>query len=257
MGYVKIDIYDKNEPFVATAIHAGSLIPEIYREYYLPVAEEFYKEEDPGTENLVSVFPNRITVRRSRFAVDLNRFWKESLYKEPLQNWYFDRIWKKSPDTKIKEEASSYYDTYYKNLEKVVSELLSQHKKIIVMDIHSFNYRGPHEGNKDRQNTDIVLASQFAKDEEDLVFLKKFKENLSLKFDQNKKIKVSENTFFKGGYHSQFLKEKFGDRVIPFAIEFRKFYMDEGSKEINFPLLQKMSRDLRKISMTTMKEVGF
>jgi N-formylglutamate amidohydrolase len=139
------------------------------------------------------------------------------------------------------------YDTFYQELTNIIEKFLQHHEKLIVWDIHSYNHRRKGvnaDFDSDEENPEIIIGtnryqymprkwepnvSQIEQSFKSRPFIGDFP-NRSLKQPH---LDVRQNIKFPGGYLSQFINHRYGDRVCCLAIEFKKIWMNEWTQEID------------------------
>ncbi len=217
-------------PIVFTAIHQGhSTRPELESLFNLNEAERL-REEDPFTGDWAGLADNSITVHHSRFEADLNRPRKKAVYQIPDDAWGLN-IWKEKLPEHVVNSSLTVYDQFYSQAERYFDELFSMHQQIIVYDIHSYNHRreGPDVLANAEENPEINIGTKNM----DRRFWNPVLEALTSHITHfnynNRKLDVRENVKFKGGYFGEWLYEKYGSKICPISIEFKKYFMDELS----------------------------
>ncbi|MGV3485696.1 MAG: N-formylglutamate amidohydrolase, partial [Planctomycetaceae bacterium] len=127
-------------PIVATAIHDGhSLRPDVAELIALDEAQRL-REEDPYTGLFVRVADTQVIGLRSRFEVDFNRSRDQAIYLQPQDAWGLD-VWRTPPCQQLIARSLQEYDEFYAAVERLLGELLKQHGRLVVFDIHSYNHR--------------------------------------------------------------------------------------------------------------------
>ena len=218
-------------PVVATAIHAGhQLRPEI--EHLTALDEETRtREEDPFTDEWLSIAATTMAVRMSRFEVDLNRPRDKAVYVEPEDAWGLE-LWKSNLPGGDIERSLQKYDRFYKDLADVCDELADRHDRFVVLDLHSYNHR--------RQGPDAAVDAPSDNPEVNVGtgtvdraiwggVVDAFSDALASHPFDGGHLDVRENVRFRGGFMSRWLNDRYAGRGCCLAIEVKKFYMDEWS----------------------------
>ena len=127
-------------PVVATSVHAGhGLRPEIAEAMVLDEAERF-REEDPFTDRIAAVVPDRVVTTRSRFEADLNRPRREAVYRSPEDCWGLD-VWRDGVlSDELFEGSLATYDAFYDALAPRL-DALAERGPFVLLDVHSYNHR--------------------------------------------------------------------------------------------------------------------
>ena len=230
----KYNLGDSKKPVLALAIHNGHRIPEAMKPYTSISASDRFREEDPHTGLFAALFENHLIVETSRFAVDLNRGLEKCVYLKPEDAWGLETRIGTMPDPLYKDLLGSYTD-WYNTLIYQVNRLLNIHPFLFVLDIHSFNHRrGGADAEPDPQiaNPDIILGRSNMPQKlyplvEDLRERLKGKDFLDSQLDVRCDVK------FPGGQLPRFLHERYPDRVLCIAVEFKKIFMDEWTGKLD------------------------
>lgn len=214
---------------MATAIHAGH---EIRREL-LPLlaidSAQRSREEDAYTDYWVKVVPTWLIPIRSRFEVDLNRRRDAAVYSDAELAWDL-HVWRDDLDETAVEQSLSEYDLFYAELARVVDRLVERHGQIVLLDIHSYNFRrdGPDEPPANsRTHPDVNVGTGSV--DRDLFgpLVDRFIEDLR-RFDFcGRHLDVRENVKFRGRHLARWIHDHYPESACVLSIEFKKFYMDE------------------------------
>ena len=130
---IKIDSY---VPVVGTAIHHGHRVDLSYQDRLLLSEEQRRYEEDPYTGELIGSLPITVVVNDSRYFYDLNRHPDRCIYDVA----WGKKVWRRPFDTSEVESIRAMHATYYRLLSCLMTELERLHKRVIVFDLHSYNY---------------------------------------------------------------------------------------------------------------------
>lgn len=247
-------------PIVSTAIHDGHSTREDLQLLFNLNEEERRREEDPFTAKWLNAADNKIIVHQSRFETDVNRSREKAVYQIPQDSWGL-KVWKNELSDDVYQSSLVVYDNFYRNAKGYFDCLFTLHEKVIVYDIHTYNYRresadieaDPQENpeinlgtiNMDRKLWDPVVQS----------LLNHFRQfNYA-----GRKLDARENIKFKGGYFGKWLFEQYGGKICPISIEFKKFFMDEHTgegfeKDIN--LIDKMLQSSKQPILDALKQVN-
>ncbi len=213
---VKISEY---VPYVCAAIHDGHQFRRSLWENCLHSTYERWYEEDPCTRQMVQSHPIVIAGRDSRFEYDLNR---------PLEEAIFDtawgkQLWKTPLSVKEKEISLQKHTNFYTVAHTLIEKLESLHRKVIVFDMHSYNWkRWDREVpvwnlgtiNIDNDRFGRVVESWRAK-----------LEGVHLPHTHTTTSRVND-TFFGNGYFLKSITKKFENTLV-LATEIAKIYCDE------------------------------
>lgn len=212
---------------LVTAIHAGAAMrPELEAICNLTPTERL-REEDPFTNQWTTIADNRIVGLRSRFEVDLNRSREKAIYRVPEDCWGLD-VWNTPlPDDEVGKSLAA-YDDFYDIAAALVERMLERHPHVMIYDLHSYNHQrqGPGIDDDPAGAPEINLGTAHIDHALWGPVLLVLRAAL-LKGPDGRTYDVRDNVKFKGGYFSQWLNERFGPRVCPVAIEFKKTFMNE------------------------------
>ena len=228
-------IQQSPSPFVAAAIHDGHHIRSDLRPYIALSNDARLREEDPQTGFWAAIAPTSIVGRRSRFEVDLNRPRERCVYIHPADAWGL-RVWNEPLPEHIIEESYALYDSFYAEVERLYETLLSQHSHLVVFDLHTYNHRrkGPYASFEDElENPEVNLGTGTLDRSRWSGLIDRFKQDLSDYSYLSRRLDVRENVKFLGGQFASWSHQKFEDRICVLSIEFKKFFMDEWTGEVD------------------------
>ncbi|UOY06670.1 N-formylglutamate amidohydrolase [Muricauda sp. SCSIO 64092] len=131
---IKVDGY---VPYICGAVHDGHQFRKELWENCLHTAYERWYEEDPCTKQMVQSHPIVIAGLDSRFEYDLNR---------PPESAVFDtawgkQLWKVPLSNEMKQKSLKKHDGFYQVVHALVAKLETLFPKIIVFDMHSYNWK--------------------------------------------------------------------------------------------------------------------
>jgi len=222
-------------PVFATALHAGHQIREDLAGIIALEESTRLREEDPYTDVLTHVVPNRIVPIRSRFEVDLNRSRKEAIYLSPQDAWGL-QVWKKKPTTQMIKKSLGEFDQFYSETKKVLKKLESQYKRFVVFDIHSYNHRrgGPQAApDNPIENPDINIGTGTMDRQKWASVIDRFISDLKHYDYMDQHLDVRENVKFKGRQFATWVHQNFPDSGCVLSIELKKFFMNEWTGKID------------------------
>jgi len=225
-------LIDRGEgPVVATAIHAGhSLRPEVEERIALDDATRL-REEDPFTDQWLSIAGTTVAVSMSRFEVDLNRPRESAVYMKNSDAWDLE-LWKEAPPIDLVEGSLQKYDRFYQELAETCDEVAARHDRFLVLDLHSYNHRrlgpdAPVDSPDDNPEINVGTGSVDRTVWGDVV--DSFCQALASHPFDGGHLDVRENVRFRGGHMSRWINERYAGRGCCLAIEVKKIYMDEWS----------------------------
>lgn len=249
-------IHGNSGPVVAAALHAGHAVrPDVAKALALSPSER-RREEDPFTDRWTPVGDWQVLAVRSRFEVDLNRPRDRAVYLRPADAWGL-HVWKRPPDQGIISRSLGAYDAFYAALNGLFQGLEREHGRFLVLDLHSYNHRraGPDappaapEGNPEVNiGTGTMDRDRWAA--ERAVFMEALR---SVEFNR-RSLDVRENVRFQGGHLSAWVHRRFPDSGCVFAIEVKKFFMDEWTGAIDPTSFRKVEEALG-VGTSTLREL--
>ncbi len=230
-------------PVVAAAIHDGhDISAEVAERLAIDDARRL-REEDPVTYRMTSTADNRITVTASRFLVDLNRPRDKAVYKRPEDAWGM-RVWKTPPTESMIVHSLQIYDRFYSELRDYLNVLRDRYGRFVVLDLHSYNHRrnGPDAPPEDPdKNPDINIGTKTLLNKEPWKPLIEECIEAMRSFDYfGRSLDVRENVKFKGGYMAEWIHRNFADSALVLSIEFKKFFMDEWSGNVDLLQVERL-----------------
>lgn len=228
---------------IATAIHDGhDLRAPVATAMKLADADRL-REEDPFTGQAVLDIPTNIIVHRSRFEFDLNRAADSAVYTTPEQSWGLE-VWRETPDEALVAESLDIHASYYRMLGSLLDEIVAEHGRFILIDVHSYNHRrdGPEGDCAPQEEAPDINIGTFSMPRDEWAFLLDPLMEEMARFDFNgRKLDVRENVAFQGkGEQTRFVHDRYPGKGCAIALEFKKFFMDEWSGEPNAAELRAM-----------------
>lgn len=216
---------------LVTAIHAGSSMRASMEECCVLDRSQRLREEDPFTDRWTDISENRIVGLRSRFEVDLNRPRDKAVYRVPSDCWGLE-VWREGlPEEEVQRSLAT-YDEFYADVGEMVERMLERHPHVTVYDLHSYNHQrqGPGLEDDPQGAPEINLGTANVPLDHWAPVLEVLTTALRIGPD-GRSYDVRANVKFKGGHFSKWLNDRFGPRVCPVAIEFKKVFMNEWTGE--------------------------
>lgn len=215
-------------PLLATAIHAGHAMRAELAERSALTPEERLREEDPFTDRWVSVSDTTIVGTTSRFEADLNRSPDLAIYRGPEDAWGL-KLWERDPDEEAHGRSRERYAATYAAFGDLLDAMLDAHERVVIYDIHSYNHqrKGPGVFADTETDPDINLGTANLDRAVWGGVVEELMHGLRRPMADGRRLQVAENVKFKGGWFTRWAFERYGDRVCPIAIEFKKIFMDE------------------------------
>ena len=229
------DIVEGEGPIIAVANHAGNGLRDEISDLMALSEKERRREEDPYTDAWTSVAPTRLIAHRSRFEVDLNRIRHEAVYRTHQQAWGLN-VWKEPiPDAAV-ERSLQQYDAYYAELHRICTAKKEKHGKFVILDLHSYNHRrdGPEGPAADPvHNPEVNIGTGTMDREQWAPLVDRFVDDLKSFDFFGRQLDVRENIKFVGRGFPLWTHTTFSDSGCTLAVEFKKFFMDEWTGELD------------------------
>jgi N-formylglutamate deformylase len=244
-------------PLVACAVHHGHAVrPEVAALMRLDAAERRY-EEDPFTGDWTSVAPTRFIGHRSRFEVDFNRPRESAVYLDPDDAWGLD-LWHSPPPREIIEQSLAAYDAFYAHLRLVLDALVRCHRRVVVLDLHSYNHRrdGPNSPPEDpRANPEINVGTGSLDRESWIPIVDRCLDVLRSYDYMSRRLDVRENVRFRGGELPKWTHRNYPGTVCALALEVKKFWMDEWTGNVDRQQHRALHQALEAMAATVLDEL--
>lgn len=253
------DLEKGDAPLVALAIHNGhSMRDELSPHVALADADRL-REEDPYTGAWTSIAPTRLVVHRSRFEADLNRPRERAVYRTPDDAWGLT-VWTADglPDA-LAARSLRFYDAFYGELETLYTEMTRAHGQFLVLDLHSYNHRrsgprGPHADASENPQVNIGTGTMRDRSRWQPV-IERFMDDLSAFPLPGGHLDVRENVKFQGGHCARWTHEAFAPSACVLSVEFKKFFMDEWSGQVDERQLHAITDALRVAAAGAVEEL--
>jgi N-formylglutamate amidohydrolase len=234
-------------PLVATAIHNGHQLRSEVAEIMAVDEGTRLREEDPFTSEWTVAGDTRIIALRSRFEVDLNRPREKAVYIEPRDAWGLE-IWKSDPPPELIRRSLAQYDAFYEEVHRILTGLVRRFGRVVVLDLHSYNHRreGPDRPPDDpEKNPEVNIGTGTMETILWMSLVNRFMTDLRAYDCGSRRLDVRENVKFKGGWFSRWIHQTFPESVCALAVEFKKFFMDEWTGDLDRGQLEEISLALR------------
>jgi len=233
-------------PFIAAAIHDGHFIREELLKKMSITELGRLREEDPHTGKWTNIASTRIKGLRSRFEFDLNRPRENAVYINPEDAWNLE-IYDTKPTEREVDISLAYYDRFYSNVHKLLSEFELNYGHFVVFDLHSYNHRrnGPNEPPQDPElNPEVNVGTGTMNRDYWAPVVDRFIAALR-DFDyRGRKLDVRENIRFRGGYFPRWIHQNFPVSGCALAIEVKKFFMDEWTGKADMEMVDLITKAL-------------
>lgn len=224
-------------PVLAVALHDGHEVREEVAPLLAISEADRLREEDPYTGVWTLIAPTRVVASRSRFEVDLNRPHERAVYRTPAEAWGLT-VWKAPLADEVFERSRALRTEFYDDMQRLLDRLLEKHERLVIYELHTYNHQrlGPGEPFDDPElNPQVNLGTAYNASHWRPV-LERFKRDLRGYDFAGGRLDVAENVKFVGGYFAEWVGENYPDTVCNLCIEFKKFFMDEWTGELDEPL---------------------
>jgi len=243
------NLFEGDGPIVATAIHDGhDLREEVAALTALSDAERL-REEDPYTGEWTVVAPTRVIATRSRFEFDLNRPREKAVYAKPADAWGLD-LWKAPPSEALLSASLERYDAFYAELSQILKARIDRFGGVLVLDLHSYNHRreGPSGPLADpAENPEVNVGTGTIDRRRWAPLVDRCMGDLRGYDFMGRSLDVRENVKFRGGNMSGWINQNFDGKACSIALEFKKFFMDEWSGEVDKTIYDQIAPALASI----------
>ena len=237
---------DWDGPVVATSVHAGhELRPEIAEAMVLGESERL-REEDPWTDRIAAVVPDRVITSRSRFEADLNRPRREAVYRTPDDCWGLE-VWRGGTlSDELFQGSLATYDAFYDALAPRL-DALAERGPFVLLDVHSYNHRrdgadAPPAPTEDNPEVNVGTGSL----DDDLFgpLVERFMDDLRDASMGCGPLDARENVAFEGRNLAWWVHDRYPRVGCVLALEFKKTFMDEWTGELDEQRLRRVQDGL-------------
>lgn len=226
------EVEDIGSPFWAFAIHDGHHVDEDLDMFMELEESERLREEDPYTAIIAELPFNRFISLTSRFQLDINRIEEDAVYLQPKQAWGLT-VFREDLPPQLVPELYKRYREVYRTIDQLIQKTIDRHGFFVIYDIHSYNAKRlePNEIVDTTRNPQINLGTAYINPKwQELI--QRFVTALQEQFLDGQPVDIRKNVKFKGGYLSQYINKRFGEKGCMLSIEFRKDFMDEWTGQV-------------------------
>ncbi len=213
-------------PYVCGAVHDGHQFRRELWENCIHTEYERWFEEDPCTKAFVDAMPIVISGNDSRFEYDLNRDPENAIFDTA----WGKKLWKQPLTEKEKAISLNKHSEFYLVVHALIATLEKMHEKVVVYDIHSYNWR-----RWDREVPVINLGTSNIDNDRFGTSVEAWRASLA-ELDLpgvSETTSLVNDTFFGNGYFLKYITENFKNTLV-LATEFKKIYCDE-LRQVIFP----------------------
>src|SRR5690606_14446081 len=124
------------------------------------------------------------------------------------------------------------YDDFYSTIESLLRQMVAEHGRAVIYDLHSYNHRRSGPGSPPAsaaENPEVNIGTGTMDRNFWSPVVERFIRELRAFDFHGRHLDVRENVKFRGGYFGRWVHQHFPRQVCAIAIEFKKFFMDEWS----------------------------
>jgi N-formylglutamate amidohydrolase len=139
-------------------------------------------------------------------------------------------VWSCPLTNEIVADSLRLYDSFYAHVRSLLEQLVAQHGRIIVFDLHTYNHLRDGHGRESADpalNPEINLGTGTMDRQRWAAVVERWLAEMRA-FDYcGRRLDVRENVKFFGGNFPGWIHREFPESVCALAIEVKKFFMDE------------------------------
>ena len=239
-------LFNKPSFYAGIAMHCGNVVRQEILDIMEVSKDDRFREEDPFTDYFIQDLPIQIYVCDSRFEYDVNRERYRAVYQTPDMAWGLNVLKRPLKRDELNRSLEK-YDEFHNFMDIVTNYLLKKNKYALLLDIHAYNYQREKRLSWFEDSKPVINIGTGAVNRQifgDVIndFINRLKKIKILSHE----IYVGENVLFKGGYLSRRLLKKHYNNLLFIAIEFKKFFMDEWSGELDKETLNNFLPEFQK-----------
>jgi len=240
------------EPWLGLAAHAGHRVrEELIPKMGIDENERLY-EEDAYVDYFISSAPIQIVGLDSRFEYDVNRARDHAVYLKPFESWG-KKVWKTPPTKDELELSYQKYDEFHELLDYFVEQMTGMFEKILVMDMHSYNYKRQTYAGRANALPLFNLGTTAIDRTKHKPVIEKVLKHLGEISLPGIPASVAENDVFKGnGAIASAVASKYSDSLL-LNIEVKKVYMNETTGELHPSHVKALSESFAKLGRSVMQ----
>lgn len=249
---------ETQSPLIAVAVHHGHRVRDEVARHLSLAESERLREEDPWTGDWTSLGGSSVIGLRSRFEVDLNRPREAAVYRMKEDSWGLE-VWRNGLPEEAMERSIAEYDSFYLEMERLLSEIQVQHDHFVVYDLHSYNHRRDGLGRPpadQSENPDVNVGTGTMNRVLWAPIVDRFISDLRSFDFLGRQLDVRENVRFRGGNFPRWVHRTFPTSGCALAIEVKKFFMDEWTGEPDPVQVATMHRALLATIPGVLEELG-
>lgn len=233
---LKIDSY---APYVCGAVHDGHQFRKSLWEVCHHSEYERWYEEDPCTKQMVQSHPIVIAGCDSRFEYDLNRAPETAIYTDA----WGKELWKFPLKQKVKEFSLQKHQSFYRVVQALLEKLESKYKKVLVFDMHSYNWK---RWNREVPTWNLGTANIDSRRFGDIALSWSAKLGQMQLPNSIKSTSRINDTFQGNGYFLKYITQNFKNTLV-LATEIAKVYCDELTGIIYPEVVHSVEKQLQEL----------
>lgn len=233
-------------PYVCAAVHDGHQFRKSLWENCLHTEYERWYEEDPCTQEMVATHPIVIAGRDSRFEYDLNRAPDGAIYSDA----WGKALWKETLPKEEYDHSLNKHNAFYQVVHALIGKLEQLHPKVIVFDMHSYNWK-----RWDREVPTWNLGTANINNQRFGAVVESWREKLSkVEFPHGiKSTSLINDTFQGNGFFLKYITTTFPNTLV-LATEIAKVYCDEYTGVIFPEVVSTVREQLKELIPLQAKE---
>jgi hypothetical protein len=233
-------------PVVGAAVHARPHQPRRQAQAVVVGGARGLPEEDPFTDRLAAVVPDRVVTTRSRFEADLNRPRREAVYRKPDDCWGLE-VWRDGElSDELFEGSLATYDAFFDALAPRL-DALAERGPFVLLDVHSYNHRrdGADEPPAPvSENPEVNVGTGSVDDDLFGPLVDRFVGDLRDASLGCGPIDARENVAFEGRNLAWWVHDRYPRVGCVLALEFKKTFMDEWTGKLHADRLRSAQQGL-------------
>ena len=218
--FIKIDDYAN---YVCTAIHNGHRVRSGLLNKCALNESERLREEDPYTADIAANMPITVVANDSRYEYDLNRPPETCVYEEA----WGQAVWCEPLSDAEKAASVARHNAFYTVLGALYEKLESLYPRVLVYDVHSYNYQRPGMGDVPLFN----IGTEQLDTQRWQAVIDRWAERLGNIQLPGVEVRAAINEVFYGrGYQATFIAKSYRNTLV-LPTEAKKAFMDELTGE--------------------------
>ena len=229
--------------YLGVVLHSGNRVRPDILEIMEVNSKERFREEDPYMDRFIRNFPMQLIARDSRFEYDLNWEKDYAIYEYGKKKWGL-QVWKRPLTQEEVETTLRKYHEFHSLLDIVISHMLKNSSTVLLFDMHSFSYQRNERKNWwEDKKPELNLGTRSVNRRLFAPQIDLFLKSISGSTLDGHPLRIAENELFPGGYLTHKMALAYDEKVLVFAIEYKKIFMDEWTGELYKDKIDTLIRD--------------